>query len=502
MPASAKLHAKVKRRKLFEPLRFDLPETLGLEGAEVFNELQERLRLLGQGDGASPRQQACKQAMLARVLGGEPLASMFQKPGDIRAALALWRDTPEFLAKAPPDKAVLKAVRAVLPVPSRILLWQFIQLYLEQYDRLPAYRQVAGFIKSAFDKLPARAAESKEMQAYRTYCREIFAARDGPGALIRSAVKQGRGLPAIAKQWHLPETSRFCLAAKQRYYIDAVKKLRVGKDHPIFTEILTQEVKTSVFEDNLLVGHCVSKILMDKVLEAKADLPESWRHKIIGIMEDPRVPRSSPQFQTWWSRLDKKYVTAMRTWLSKLDLKLFLNILEEVARSHNKTDLLRMYPARKRFLEGLHELGLLDNSRLLLGGQAEKYIRENFDARDLPEFGRLGDSSISLIYLNLQGVHFLEGTHSFQARVYRDLPIEGLANYETRKFSLGSIRKYPADFILRHTHSSFPRWQRELIETLQDFHLKIDAKAVLSAEDYEKYANTFSRNSSQPLNRL
>ena len=484
-----KTSPKKRRRKLFEPLRLNLSEDCGLERIEVFAELQQQLAQLASGEvQQSSRYQQRRQAILQQVQSGVSVMEFLHSPSDVRLCLALWRESQEFFQHAAFNTQVLKTLKRSLNPPSRLLLWQLIQLYFEFYQTLPSYRGLATYIAEQFRRLPPRVSESQELQAYRQQAESLFC-HEASQAVAQAAERTKTPLVMLARQWHIPDMSAFSQQTKAHYYLQPLQALNLGEVVPMLTEVQQEEVKTASMGGELLLGHHVARALMEQVLAAKADLPESWRHVILGILDDPRVPRSSPQFQAWWGRLDKKYVLAMRGWLSKLDLKLFLNILEEVARTHNRKDLLRMYPARKRFLEGLQAQGLITESRLLLGKQARAYIQEEFDERDFSSFGSLGSADASLIYLNLQGVHILEGTHSFQARIYHDLPIAGLADYETDKFSLASIRKYAADFTVKHSHSPVPRWQHALIETLAQppFNLYIDPVKVLSAADYRVY---------------
>ncbi len=478
------------RRKPFEPLKLRLADDTGLQNIGIFAELQAQLaQLAGTGTHEeSTRVQQRKQAILQQVQQGAAVTNFLQTPADLRICLTLWRENHAFFQRAPFNNAVLKGLQQQLKSPSRLQLWQLIQLYLEAYEQLPARSGLAAWLQEKLRQLPARTTESQELRAYRQQAAALFAA-DGVQALVSAAQQDPRTLVDICRAWHVPEQSNFAQQARARYYVQPLTQLVLGADHQVLEELPLEQVKSASMSDDLLLGHHAARLLMDKVLAAKADLPAHWRHRILAILDDPRVPRSAPQFQRWWGRLDKKYVNAMRTWLSKLDLRLFLNILEEVARSHNRQELLRMYPARKRFLEGLHAQGLITESRLLLGKQAEHYMREEFDPRDLSGVGRLGSSDASLIYLNLQGVHLLEGTHSFQVRVYQNLPIEGLADYEVAHFNLSGIRKYPADLTVKHAHSPVPRWQHSLIETLgkPPFNLYIDPAKVLSKKDFLVY---------------
>jgi len=493
-----------KRRALFSPLRLHLPESVGLEGIAVFAELSAQLANLAQSGSTAgnSRWQTRKTLILAQVKSSADLTAWMREPADLRLLLSLWRDNTVFFQTAPPDAAFMQRLQRDWPQPSRLLLWQLIQLYLERYDSLDSAALLATYLQHTLAGLGARPHESQDLKIYRQQAATLFG-KEGPGALLRAARRNealAHGLSAALKAWAVPELSRYAQACKRRYYLAPLAELALGAASPLFAELSDERVKSAPLEDELLVGHHAACLLMDKVLAAKADLPENWRQLILNLMGDPRVPRSSPSFQAWWGRVDARYASAMRTWLSKLDLKLFLNILEEVARSHDRTDLLRMFPARKRLLEGLHAQGLIRESRLLLGKQAEKYIRAHFEAGDLPSFGQLSSSDASVIYLNLQGIHLLEGTHFFQMRLYQDLPILGLADYETDKFSLAEMRKYPADVTIKHSHSPLPRWQHELIATLgaAPFNLAIDPQQVLSKTDYRAYVAAFFSTDATP----
>jgi hypothetical protein len=477
--------ALAKPRTGFEPLRLRLPEQAGLAGIEIFAELTRQLQGFARSGGTLDRRaQARKLELLQHVLRGGKLAEMLRDAADVRAALALWRESAQFAARASFDAAMLQRIRVISPQPPRMVAWQLAQLFVEHYDRLPAWRELGAWLIELLEYLPAR--PSHEAKIYHQWRRELFGP-NGVAAFMLWARKEGKTLPEARRDWNLAETTRFFHVAAWQHYLQPLDKLSIGADAPLLEELQDPAVKTLAFSDGLLLGHHAAMRLMDKVLQAKnTALPENWRRVLLGILDDPRVPRASQRFQTWWARLDRKYVIAMRSWLSQLDLKLFLNILEDVARSLGKQDLLRMFPARKRFLEGLYEQGLMTESRLLLGSQAEKYIREKFDAHALPTFGRLGSSEISLIYLNLGGLHFIEGTHQFQVRLYRDLPIPGLADYELEKFELAAIRKYATDQTVRHGLS--PRWQRQLITAVKDLSgILIEPQGVLSKADWQAY---------------
>ncbi|MEM7017387.1 MAG: EH signature domain-containing protein [Pseudomonadota bacterium] len=463
-----------RKSQAFQLMKLDLPKDVGLENIEVFDELATQLSGFARdgGNKSNPKFRARQAAMLQHIEQGKHVTELLHEPADIRTLLGVWREKPMTMTQAPFDDRTLQAVTSIAPNPARTLLWQLAQLYLEHYELLPCHQDFGTWLGQSFQAMKARAGESADMRAWREYRRLLFG-RQGVAGFVKEAKKRDEDLLAFGKQLALPEMSQFFQRAKHQFYLEPLQKAKLGSELPIFKALSEPTVKTSIMRDGLLLGHHAAKILMDKALEKQVPLPENWRHLVLSIMEDPRVPRASERFQMWWARLDRKYVIAMRGWLSQLDLKLFLNVLEDVAKSNRREDLLRMYPARKRFLEHLYEQGVIKASRLILASQAEKYIRSNFETEELPEFGRLIAPGISLIYLNLGSVHLLEGTHSFQVRLYRSLPIPGLADYEEDKFHLSAIRKYQADFEIRHSPKSEAHWQNQLVERLRLFGVDI-----------------------------
>src|SRR5690606_913390 len=129
------------------------------------------------------------------------------------------------------------------------------------------------------------------------------------------------------------------------------------------------------------------EILIDR--SAGRPISQSWQSAILSIAGDPRVPKTSRNFQRWWVLLGEKRIGLMRGWLSRLDLKLFLKLLEQSAKDGSVSDMERMFESRRLFMEGLVEQGLVTNSRLFLSAHAEAYLKSNFNKDELPEYARV-----------------------------------------------------------------------------------------------------------------
>ncbi|GEM_PF-3955588 len=446
-------------RELRQPLRLNLPAQAGLDNLGVFAQLASELAKFSHGRGArGVRGLARKQVWLAHLRARQPLTELLHTPADVRLAIALWLEGGEFAQLAPLTPTTLRSLQQRWPAPSALLLAQWLRLYFDQYDLLPAWRELGTWLH----RLLAQTARlSPLLPAVYRERYDWLLHPHGPAHAADAARAQGMDL----RELKLPENGRFFHLTMQAYYLAPLGKLAVGEATPLLAMVARDSVKTLPLDGGLL-GHAVARLLMDKILATRQPPPPTWRDAILAILEDPRVPRASKRFQTWWARLPPHYTQAMRSWLSQVDLRLFLNIVEDVAHGLNKQELLRMFPARKRFLEGLQQQGLILESRLLLSRQAERFVRAQFAPEALPEFASLANTDISIIYIRLATLdgneaHLLEGTHSFQLRLYPSLA--QVANYENTLFSLNELRNLTPASTIRHA----ARWQPIALEALR-----------------------------------
>ena len=106
--------------------------------------------------------------------------------------------------------------------------------------------------------------------------------------------------------------------------------------------------------------------------------------------------------------------------MSKEDLRLFLQAVEQYGLETANTEMQRMFPARKRFLEGLFKLKLIRNTRLLLGGKAQQSVKRILGKDVKTSFARMDGpmNDKAVIYLDCGDFHLVEGSHSFKIWVY------------------------------------------------------------------------------------
>ena len=292
---------------------------------------------------------------------------------------------------------------------------------------------------------------------------------------------------------------RFFTVSRYLYYLEELREIPVGSDHKVLREVAEKTVYLAPGDKSPHLGHEILTILIDRS-KVEGDLSDEWMRVILDIAGDPRVPEDSPGYRLWWSRLGADRIRLMRGWLSKLDLKLFLKALNDYGKSSGNTALQRMYPSRKRFLEGLIDQGLVSNSRLFINPRAEMFLKRGYKKEDLPEYACVKDSQRSMIYLQVGNLHMIEGSHSFKLWIFPKLPSTSkILNYQKTHFNPSDLSSYlesryysefgrnatrPAD--ITHTPANFS-WQHKAIQYLKQRGVKVDVEKLFTKQDYAKY---------------
>lgn len=286
------------------------------------------------------------------------------------------------------------------------------------------------------------------------------------------------------------------------YYLEELKIIPVGAPHPILSEFRKEKVINSRYSNERLLGHKIIEIMIDRTVESGNVISSHWQNLILNIAGDPRVPKSNTQYRKWWEILDSRYMQRMINWLSRLDLKIFLGILEQSAKDNGNQDMERMFMPRKIFMEGLLQAGIIRSSRLFLAKEAENYLRKHYDRGQLPSYAKVSNS-ISIIYLNLNGgVHIVEGTHSFSIKLLDQLPkLAYIDNYDRNNYeynSLGPRLKYiyanefkEDNGMIEMTHDCHLKWQYKVISKLREKGINIDTSTVLPANKIREYKEKF-----------
>ena len=425
---------------------------------------------------------------------------------DIRVLLHLWCTDRQFLedVKVAPD--VINHICAIRPQLGMLGLYSLTQLYFRHFDHCGDLECLIKFLSEQYRQFEARKLLS-ELAVIKKNAPLLFD-KKSPQRIVEKAINEKSDLRVTMSELGVPleRDGRFQDLCKHIYYLESLRKLKFGESSDVFSELADRQIAESPY-GAAAIGHEAIKILLDKTIIVKKVVPDKWLKFILLIAGDPRVPRSSHKYRFWWYQLDQKYINAVRCALSRFDLKLFLDALEEYRRRTNNDELRRMFPARKKFLEGLFDLELIGVSRLFIGSNAESFLNKNYDKRELPNFARLNERDKCIIYMQVGDMHMIEGSHSSYLWIYDELPEpDSILNYdqmnfETRKLGLGLMEKYKAKIQgslfkremphqIKHTPNKY-KWQKDAIQAFREHDVIINPEKVLSVEDYKQYKRIY-----------
>ena len=453
------------------------------------------------GNSSDRFKDACEMLWkLARSGQGQSIPNEIKSPIEVRALSFLLSDE-SFLKHVSVTKELLDSLYCPSPKLGRLSLLQLIEAFFKQFDRLCDAEVFEHFARLICLELKGvKSTDGGDDLARLRQYRAILFASKGPYNVVDFARNEKLDLnqTLIKLALHGYHGGRFHQICRFHYYLETLRNLPVGNDHEVLSEVCKPEVYNAPYGEGRLIGHEVLQILIDRAPQQK--ISDSWRHVIMTIAGDPRVPNNSRRYQQWWYLLGAARSQKVRGWLSGVDLLLFLDILENYGRSTGQDDLKRMFPARKTFLEGLHRQGLIFESRLFISSSAEWFVERNYRRQDLPTYARVNDAYRSMIYLKIGDYHMIEGSHSFKLWIFKDIPAEAsIFDYAAKYFSATELsygleslclKKAPNDSqrpvkIIHNPHSF--GWQAAAISALRQLGVRLDLEQLFSPPDYRDY---------------
>ena len=482
-------------------LRFELRDWQAQDFARLL-ENTERLSKMAQSAGTGSRRfEEAQEALLAAAQRGEQaLYERLRRPIDIRALsylLGSQGDEAQPIRLTPQLVSRLTGPRRQL---STLTLLHLISAWCRRYDQFnhPQGLQALGRLLQSQLEQRQDTGHTGMLSLYIKHRVLLFSA-DAVSQLARQAYDSNDFEGTVCQYGLATQAdSRLVTLARACYYVACLEALPVGADSPLLRKVTQPDIRDAPLDgEGELIGHAVLRSLISRA--GASTISDAWRNTILSIAGDPRVPRSHPNYLKWWSRLERALTDKVRGWLAGFDLKLFLSALEQYGQDRNDEELQRMYPARKRFLEGLLEQGLVNNTRLFISPDMEQYLTTAFDKKELPAYAIVRGSR-SMIYLNVAGVHILEGSHNRAIYGVPRLPkASRILDFDIRKFherdlGKGLLEQYAAEFNgqrrdqleVRHRSETF-NWQYQVIQYLQRQGITLDIERLFTPRDYFRY---------------
>ena len=470
-------------------LKFSLPDNLFDKNILKINKLTDELKSLSRSAGTKNKKFEKAHARLYRALVfSKDLVEEIDSAIMIRAlARIMYTDISTKIHLTAP---LLKKIDSLIPKPSTSLIQSIYEHYLKHYDKLDDPEATAKWL---LNSIPKRNLETP-------YYDKLLGI-NGPKWLAQKAILDDKEFDNTTQEVELNKYTegRYMTVAKQIYFVEQLRTIPSNKPHKILAELQKPGTFESRYCENYLLGHKILEILIERA--PTVGVNDSWRNVVIAIGGDPRVSSIHPKHQKWWSQIDSNLRKKVCGWLSSLDLRLFLESIKNYSCLPNKSALKRMFPSRKRFLEGMFDKNLITHTRLYLNKGAEEFLRKNYKQEDLPEFSRVCDNNKSLIHVQIGDSHMIEGSHECYLRIYKYLsPSSVVFDYDKNNVSYYSLTqgmsnkmKYqgtPVTACISHLPTNFS-WQRKAIKTLKSIGIKISMCDVLTDEDYKKYKRKF-----------
>jgi hypothetical protein len=409
---------------------------------------------------------------------------------DVRALSIMLTASKKLRSAITINNTLLGAVSVIIPNGSNLFIESLFQFFLSDFDSIEEPDVIGDWL-----------CKERKRKGINQGIEHKVLCTDGPTFLAKQAIRREVTFERQIQQWKLDTyaSGDFVKRAQSVYFVEQLKKIPVNKPHTLLEEVSKKSVSNSRYDSNNLIGHIALRILIDRA--PAQNVHEDWQNAVIAIAGDPRVPKSHPRFSKWWSQLAPEQSKKVRGWLSKLDLKLFLEALEDYSKSSRDEDMMRMFPSRKHFLEGMHEAGTIVHTKLYLSRKADWYIRKNYKPEHVPDYSIVDDGDRSIIYVELTRGHMIEGSHNCQIWFYENLhesaPVLQFGAHRAgyRALTLGlseKMEKYGCEaydnFV--HTPANFS-WQRRSVRVLKNMGVNIRASDVLSGDDYNKYKRLY-----------
>lgn len=489
-------------------LRFELRDWQERDFASL-RKNTETLSAMAQSAGTGSRRfQEAQQALLTAAQRGEQaLYDRLRRPIDIRALsylLGSQGDEAQPIQLTPQLVNRLTGPRLQL---STLTLLHLISAWFRRYDKFnhPQGLRALGRLLQTQLEQRQNTGRTVMLSLYAKHRALLFAV-DAASRLAKHAHAAGN-FETIIEQYGLTTQvdSRLVTLARARYYLARLKALPVGADSPLLSKVTQPEIRDAPLDgEGKLIGHAVLRSLISRA-DANS-VSDAWRNTILSIAGDPRVPKSHPKYLTWWSRLEPALINKVLGWLAGFDLKLFLDALKQYGQDRNDEDLQRMYPARKRFLEGLLNQGRVNNTRLFISRNMKQYLMQAFREEKLPAYAIVRDKKLqrSMIYLNVADVHIIEGSHNRAVYGVSRLPQAsqildfGIREFHERDLGMGLLEQYEKEFNgnggdqLKVTHhpENF-NWQNKVIQYLQGQGVALDIEKLFTSDDYRRYKRIY-----------
>ena len=235
------------------------------------------------------------------------------------------------------------------------------QLYFTHYglERLPCLEYLCRTLELAWRS----AAQEKLDPISKIWAKHahILFALDAPDK-VAEHWKPGISVHELANTYHIHENGEFRKELIKSLILNRLRKIPIGANDSELNNLVISAKEQKV-NSGVCLGAAAVKILINRSQkENSSRVPADWKENLVTFACDPRIPNTTMQAQWWsWATSTEKEV-AIRA-IGELNMLQFIRMLEE---SLQGSKLQHQFPARKRMLLRLFELGKIQDVRLVV----------------------------------------------------------------------------------------------------------------------------------------
>jgi len=488
---------------LFLPPIPELPQFNWERISQQWSSLTVQTKKIADGAGQGEEFKALEQQVNRYVMYDqkEKLKQILIKRKGVRVLTQLWIDKEEVRKNSLNEETIdyIQAKHSKLGMSSLMNLISLVYRYFDALVDGNIFNRLTQWLNHQIElRLKDRKNSSDTILSVLNQAKWLLDLT-APKALVNLAKQNHLDLNEQLKKLRLNELpqGRFLDICHAQYYLDTLREIAVGEQHDVLHELLKHDVATMPFEEGKRIGHIALEIIIDRSAGAPSEI---WQNFVLNLAGDPRIANTANNYRQWWKPIGENRIKAVTSWLAKEDLRLFLGAIEEYANYIGDEALNRMFPARKRFLEGLYEHGFVRNARLMLGNQAELTVKRVLGKSLTTSYIKLrGMAQTSIIYLDCGDFHIIEGSHNFKLWIYMGLPSEKLNDYSlselnhfalTNSFPQEYKRNYPKGELMPIQHSP-TSWQKNAIDFLTQNGVELDLEKLFDKDEYRRYINRY-----------
>lgn len=463
--------------------------------------IEQYVRKLGKKSGLFSKR---REALFRAAKTGENIADAMESTAFIRPLLDLWNNEPEFVKQSPPNLNLMSRLENLLNDTKqkrlgRLALREACQLFFQHYTSAPGF--IGPYHQFLIRQLRLFRADELMIGLDHIHRNaDKIIQPEGHLWFVRQSDSTHCPLPDLANQFGvITPHSTFYQACQAVFYIARIEALSPNEDNDILNDVRLKKIHETPFKEGILLGHAIISSLIDKLAVSREHPSDKWLQTILSIAGDPRIPPGHHRYVKWWSQLGQRRMTQMRRWLSRFDMNLFLEIVEAFSETGGGDDMERMFPQRKRFLEGLFSSGRVDEAQLFLHNAPAGYLKDSLRGNEsLPYFRRLTgqNPNLAIFYFRMGDVHLIEGTHNFALTIVDAIPDACPAGrfdtdfVDSRTLGVGLEEAHTKQFgdsgrCVRITHHR-TTWVKRAYEALKSFKIIIDPNTIMDKEDYRR----------------